>query len=130
MWLVLRLTMGKAQTFSPFSPTDDGPLLPQTTQQQHPSKQHPQPQKSKIRVRAVLTHCLYRRVIIWTVAVIILLSLTLFSSGVHPSRGKLLGLVDFGKGDKEKAKGADKPQESKSKEEEKKKSPHWMKYRQ
>ncbi|OTA95040.1 hypothetical protein M434DRAFT_70053 [Hypoxylon sp. CO27-5] len=35
--------------------------------------------QSKFRVKALLGHCLYRRVVIWTVVVIILLSVTLFN---------------------------------------------------
>jgi hypothetical protein len=122
MGLVSQLTMGKALPFTLFSPTDDGCLLPSPTQ--HPST----PQKSKIRVRALLTHCLYRRVLIWTVAAVFLVSLTLFSGGVHHGRGRILGLVDFGKGRAKKG-GDNGAQHGDSKEEEKK-QPHWMKYKQ
>ena len=54
-------------------------------------------QPSKIRVRTLLGHCLYRRVIIWTVAVLFLLFLALFS-GAHGGRERILELVEFGKG--------------------------------
>lgn len=49
-------------------------------------------------MRALLSHCLYRRVMIWAVTVTILLCLVLFSSGVQTRRGRILDLVDFRKG--------------------------------
>lgn len=49
-------------------------------------------------MRALLSHCLYRRVMIWAITVTILLCLVLFSSGVQTRRGRILDLVDFRKG--------------------------------
>jgi hypothetical protein len=49
-------------------------------------------------MRAILSHCLYRRVMIWAVTVTILLCLALFSSGVQTRHGRILDLVDFRKG--------------------------------
>lgn len=51
-------------------------------------------------MRALLSHCFYRRVIIWVVTVTAVLCLILFSGGVPTSQGRILNhLVDFGKGD-------------------------------
>lgn len=56
----------------------------------------------KFAVRALLSHCFYRRVIIWAITVTVLLCLVLFSGGVQTNRGRILDhLVDFGKGAKE-----------------------------
>lgn len=55
-------------------------------------------QKPKIRVRTLLGHCLYRRVIIWTVAALFILGLTLSTTGVHLRHGRVLDLVDFRQG--------------------------------
>lgn len=52
-------------------------------------------QKPKIRVRALLGHCLYRRVIIWTVAALLILGLTVSTTGVHLQHGRVLDFVDF-----------------------------------
>lgn len=49
-------------------------------------------------MRALLSHCLYRRVMIWAITVTILLCLVLFSSGVQTRHGRILDLVDFRKG--------------------------------
>lgn len=49
-------------------------------------------------MRALLSHCLYRRVMIWAVTVTVLLCLVLFSSGVQTRHGRILDLVDFRKG--------------------------------
>lgn len=76
----------KEQLSYPFQMTDDF-LLP-------PPGQH----QRKIRVRTLLGHCLYRRVIIWTITLLSLLSLTLYSSGsVVRTTGRILNLVDFSK---------------------------------
>lgn len=51
-------------------------------------------------MRALLSHCFYRRVIIWVVTVTAVMCLMLFSGGVPTSQGRILDhLVDFGKGD-------------------------------
>lgn len=49
-------------------------------------------------MRALLSHCLYRRVMIWAITVTILLCMVLFSSGVQTRHGRILDLVDFRKG--------------------------------
>lgn len=54
----------------------------------------------KAAVRALLSHCFYRRVIIWAITATVLLCLMLFSGGVHTHHGRILDhLVDFGQGD-------------------------------
>ncbi|KAK4453758.1 hypothetical protein QBC34DRAFT_318669 [Podospora aff. communis PSN243] len=54
--------------------------------------------KPKIRVRTLLGHCLYRRVIIWTVAALFLLGLTASTTGIHLRHGRVLDFVDFRQG--------------------------------
>lgn len=49
-------------------------------------------------MRALLSHCLYRRVMIWAITVTVLLCMVLFSSGVQTRHGRILDLVDFRKG--------------------------------
>lgn len=52
----------------------------------------------RLAMRALITHCFYRRVIIWAITAIIILSLMLFSGGVHTRHGRILDhLVDFGR---------------------------------
>lgn len=51
-------------------------------------------QKRKIRVRELLGHCLYRRVILWTVAVLFMICLTLSSTGARFRGDSLRGLVE------------------------------------
>lgn len=52
----------------------------------------------RLAMRALLSHCFYRRVIIWVVTVTVILCLTLFSGGVPTRQGRILNhLVDFGK---------------------------------
>lgn len=52
----------------------------------------------KLAMRALITHCFYRRVILWGITVIIVMCLMLFSGGVHTSHGRILDhLVDFGR---------------------------------
>jgi len=63
---------------------EDGLLLPLVSE------------KKRIRIRSLLGHCLYRRVIIWTVAGVLLLCLAFSTSGVSISRGRIRTLVDFG----------------------------------
>lgn len=100
--------------------------------------------KAKIRVRTLLGHCFYRRVIIWAITVILLLCLTLFSSGVHTRHGRIMDLVDFSsrkdaqEGDSSKNEGqatltapSTPAEEVAIVEEEKKVEPlHWLKYKQ
>lgn len=51
-------------------------------------------------VRALLGHCFYRRIIIWTIALIIFLCMVLFSGGVHTRHGRILDhLAGLAKGD-------------------------------
>ncbi|KAK3944075.1 hypothetical protein QBC46DRAFT_6724 [Diplogelasinospora grovesii] len=80
---------------------DEGYLLPLPVRQQ-----------PKIRVRTLLGHCLYRRVIIWSVAILSLICLTLFTSGVHKTltHGVMIGDT------------------SKHGEEEEKKGPQWLQH--
>lgn len=52
----------------------------------------------KLAMRALITHCFYRRVIIWAITATFLMCLMLFSGGVHTSHGRILDhLVDFGR---------------------------------
>ncbi|KAK3377861.1 hypothetical protein B0H63DRAFT_227807 [Podospora didyma] len=63
-------------------------------------------QQPKLRVRTLLGHCLYRRVILWSVAVLFILCLTLSTSGVHLHHSRILDYVDFGgQGQQEKTGG-------------------------
>ncbi|KAK3326350.1 hypothetical protein B0H66DRAFT_472361 [Apodospora peruviana] len=78
------LPRSKSSSFSSTSSRREEKLL-------LPLSAKPQP---KFRVRALLGHCLYRRVIIWSVTAIFLLSMGLMaSSGLHHDR--ILELVDF-----------------------------------
>ncbi|KAK7917220.1 hypothetical protein PG985_010828 [Apiospora marii] len=57
------------------------------------------PQSKKFRLRQILGHCLYRRVVIWTLVLILLLSLTLFNPRLTTkTRQDVLDLVQLGKG--------------------------------
>lgn len=60
----------------------------------------PSPVQSRQRftLRALLGHCLYRRLILWCITVSILLCLILFGSGDRSGHGGMMGLVDFRKG--------------------------------
>ncbi|OHE91981.1 hypothetical protein CORC01_12717 [Colletotrichum orchidophilum] len=48
----------------------------------------PQP---KLRVRAILGHCLYRRVVIWTVTISMLIALAYLNTPLYTRDGKILG---------------------------------------
>lgn len=120
MKLVPRLTRSKSYTFPAFSPGKDSCFLPS-----------PMHQKSELRVRALFTHCLYRRVILWTATVLVLVFLSLFSHGLRPGSGRILDLVNFRNGGQDKA--AASAQDSRKDglgTEEKQNMPHWIKYRQ
>lgn len=54
--------------------------------------------RARFQVRALLGHCLYRRVVIWTLVVIGLFSITLFNPQITQSRN-VLDLVQLGKGE-------------------------------
>lgn len=54
--------------------------------------------QARFRVRAVLGHCLYRRVVIWTIVVIFLLSVTLFNPRIGTRPRDVLDLVHLGQG--------------------------------
>lgn len=59
-------------------------------------------QQRKLRVRTLLGHCLYRRVILWTVTLLLLLlCLTAYGSGrlVRESTGGMLDFVELRKGE-------------------------------
>lgn len=113
----------------------------------------PQPgyQQPKLRVRTLLGHCLYRRVIIWTITLLLLFCLTAYGSGglVHRATGGMLDFAEFGKGEywsgvvgvKKQAKASgtlvvqdddDQSPESgpTSEFEPPRPPPHWLKYRQ
>jgi hypothetical protein len=55
--------------------------------------------QSKLRVRALLGHCLYRRVVIWALVVVVLLSITLFNPQLSHNTRNVLDLVQIGKAD-------------------------------
>jgi hypothetical protein len=102
----------------------------------------------KIRVRTLLSHCLYRRVIIWTIVLLLLSCLTVYSSGglVQATTDDILDPVEFSEGEywsriigiKERVKASDTliAQEdsqgsmSRAVAEPETEPPHWMKYRQ
>ncbi|KAI0151039.1 hypothetical protein BJ166DRAFT_469545 [Pestalotiopsis sp. NC0098] len=79
-----------------------------------PISNKPQP---KLRVRTLLGHCLYRRVVIWTILMIVVLSFTFYNRSYH-SRN-VLDLVQMGSIDKPKGKGKNKPKPN---------GPHWLDY--
>ncbi|KAI1778135.1 hypothetical protein F4818DRAFT_287546 [Hypoxylon cercidicola] len=54
--------------------------------------------KPKFRVKALLGHCLYRRVVIWTFVIIVLLSVTLFNPRLTARSRDVLDLVHGSKG--------------------------------
>ncbi|KAB5525750.1 hypothetical protein GE09DRAFT_976415 [Coniochaeta sp. 2T2.1] len=55
-------------------------------------------QQPRIKIRTILGHCLYRRVIIWTATILLLLGIMLYSGGgVHATTDRVLDFVDFGK---------------------------------
>ncbi|KAK1760538.1 hypothetical protein QBC47DRAFT_448920 [Echria macrotheca] len=54
-------------------------------------------QKPKLRVRNLIGHCLYRRVILWTVAVLSLVCLIFSAGHAHFPRRKVLDLAEFRK---------------------------------
>ncbi len=114
-------------SFSSFSSIlsgkEEGPLLPA-----------PVYQKPKIRVREVLSHCLYRRVIIWSLTLLTLLFIGVCTSGVHTRHGRVLDLVDFGKsghstGTAEGAAQAEGTERS-DHDDNDEKTPHWLKFTQ
>ncbi|KAI1502565.1 hypothetical protein F5X99DRAFT_152574 [Biscogniauxia marginata] len=49
--------------------------------------------QSRFRVKALLGHCLYRRVVIWTVVVVFLLTITLYNPRISTSSKNVLDLV-------------------------------------
>jgi hypothetical protein len=55
--------------------------------------------RAKFQVRALLGHCLYRRVVIWTLVVIGLFSITLFNPRITQNSRNVLDLVQLGKGE-------------------------------
>lgn len=107
------------------------------TQKVDPVLPLPAQSKRKIRVRALLSHCLYRRVILWLFTVVVLISLVMCTNGVPTPRNGLLDLVHFHKNQEQGSQqeqqqpqqSNDKPAE-KSDEEKKKDGPHWLQYTQ
>jgi hypothetical protein len=91
------ITRSKSDSFSSILSTLSGKDGQDGKDERHylPAPAH---SKSTIRVRALLGHCLYRRVIIWSVTILVLTCLTLFTGGVRTRHGRILDLVDFRKG--------------------------------
>ena len=92
-------------------------------------------------MRALLSHCLYRRVLLWAITGTILLCLVLSSSGVRTRHGRILDLVDFRKTTKiglgtgaatiEQQLTIEKPNEEGKKDDGKGRDPlHWLEYKQ
>ncbi len=54
--------------------------------------------ESKIRVKTLLGHCLYRRVFIWTFIIVICLTITLFNPHLNVRSREVLDLVNLRKG--------------------------------
>lgn len=55
--------------------------------------------KPKFRFRALLSHCLYRRVVIWSLLAVALLTFTFFNPRLAQHSRNVLDLVQLGKGD-------------------------------
>jgi hypothetical protein len=55
--------------------------------------------QSKFRVRQLLGHCLYRRVVVWALVIVVLVSFTLFNSRIPHRSHNVLDLVQLGKGE-------------------------------
>lgn len=55
----------------------------------------PAHQKPRLRVRALLSHCLYRRVILWTVGILVLLCILLTQGGARLRGDRFLNLVEY-----------------------------------
>ncbi|KAK3359124.1 hypothetical protein B0T25DRAFT_87300 [Lasiosphaeria hispida] len=93
-------------------------------------------QQPKIRVRALLGHCLYRRVILWTLTIVLVLCLTLSTSGGHTRHGRLRDLVDFtGGGQNKQTNGKEKElatfvvASGNEAQDDLDNLPHWLKYK-
>jgi hypothetical protein len=71
-----------SSSLSSFLSVDEKPLLP-----------HPAHQKSRFRIRTLLGHCLYRRVILWCAAAIVLLCFALSSRKSGLRRQRLIDLT-------------------------------------
>lgn len=101
-------------------------------------------EQPKIKVRTLLTHCLYRRVIIWSVTLLLLACLMLYTGGythgsvAYTKPGGMLDLCEFRKGRhwggvvglKKKAKGLGEDPRLEVKRKDDSKLPHWLKYTQ
>lgn len=115
--------------------------------------------QSKFRVRALLGHCLYRRVVIWTLVIIVLLSITLFNPRIAHRSRNVLEIVQLGQGQtaaseagnasefplqkqdgkqdeerpkinsEDKEKNENEKQQDESSGDEKQNGPHWLKYK-
>ena len=78
--------MRKSNSFSSMISGKNEIFLPVTTKT-----------SSRFRLRQILGHCLYRRVVIWTLLIIVLLSLTFFNPQFRQRTPKdVLGLVQMG----------------------------------
>lgn len=53
-----------------------------------PPSQH---KKTKLRMRALLGHCLYRRVTLWSVLILVIMSMVLLKTAVHTKNGRVVG---------------------------------------
>lgn len=79
--------MRKSNSFSSMISGKNEIFLPVTTKT-----------SSRFRLRQILGHCLYRRVVIWALLIIVLLSLTFFNPQFSQRTPKdVLGLVQMGK---------------------------------
>ncbi|KAK4657119.1 hypothetical protein QC762_210120 [Podospora pseudocomata] len=77
------------------SKSDDSFLSILSTKEEKSLLPAPVHRKPKIRVRTLLGHCLYRRVILWTAGILFLLCLALSSPGGRQRRQRLMELVDL-----------------------------------
>ncbi|ORY68768.1 uncharacterized protein BCR38DRAFT_455643 [Pseudomassariella vexata] len=87
--------MDKVSSFFLRKPDSFSGLMSRKSEVYLPITSKPQP---KFRVRALLGHCLYRRVVLWTLIVIVLLSVTLFNPRIT-QRHNVLDLVHVGVGE-------------------------------
>lgn len=80
------ITRNRTSSFYSYLPLKSELLLPAPTIATGSSEK-----PTRIRVRTILGHCLYRRVVLWTLSVLFLLSITFFKAASVNGKGRKLG---------------------------------------